>query len=37
MYPARMRFHSSSDPSSAAHSASARKNAGVAREEFPAT
>ena len=36
-YPARMRFHSSSDPSSAAHRESTLKNVGVPREEFSAT
>ena len=37
MYPARMRFHSSSEPSSAAHRDSTLKNVGVPREEFSAT
>jgi len=37
MKPARIRFHRSSDPSSADHSDSTLKNVGVARLEFSAT
>ena len=37
MYPARMRFHSKREPSSADHSDSTLKKVGVARLEFSAT